>query len=420
MAFFLHTRHTGVPEALPSPCNSFVWAVAFLIFPAIFALLPVLASCARRFRHRCLRKKPMRKCKRNCGTAVVLPQPPSASAITKAQQICSKPLALSPVPAAPDRNIDLHISARNGKTLCVTIDHLSPGGALLKRALVCLGADEGNLVLPNGEPLNSCQALSHQGLSSGDALTTSAQPKLDTSISFTRCCFPICHFNSWEHLGNDDYFSRFYVEITLRSEPEMIQQVHSDNVHFEATEYSMSLVVTGAEADYTLRRTVTTQPSRKSDNLYTGFRLCPERCSVHVVPQRRIKITLRPVPNDWLEKGSRVIICKLSETVDLNGQHGTVLGYCQNMSTEVPRYIVKLDGSRLLKKVRRKNLELEAGSLVQNQHDADEAAGGLCPVQAGSKGELPFQSTAAASESIQEAEYHNLHELQQMPDANVD
>jgi len=127
-------------------------------------------------------------------------------------------------------------------------------------------------------------------------------------------------------------------------------------VNFERNGFSLK--INGKDTDYGLKRRAGPRGSMRGDLLPVGFELCPERCSLVVVPGKKIELMLRPEPKKYLPAGTRVHLRGLREA-ELNGRCGTVLEYLPSTGQEMPsRYSVQLDdGSK--KRVLRKHLKAQ-------------------------------------------------------------
>ncbi|CAE7946290.1 unnamed protein product [Symbiodinium sp. KB8] len=110
--------------------------------------------------------------------------------------------------------------------------------------------------------------------------------------------------------------------------------VHDAEAVAEATEttveatfenYGFSLRIHGKSADFLLRRRV----GPRVTALPVPFKVCPERCSVKIIPGKRVELVMRPFPSMWLNSGRRVRFKSLQAAASLNGRWGTVESFAE-------------------------------------------------------------------------------------------
>lgn len=276
------------------------------------------------------------------------------------------------------RDIELQVLGTAGEGATVMIDSLATGDALLLRARCCLGEGLDDLVLPNGEPLSMVRSLKSQGLMSGEVVVAKRTGKLHQPVVRQRRQLEITQFSFFQHTSDvSEHDHRFELIINARHEPDAIAEATQETVKADITEDHIKVTIRGSAAEYALyRRISSVRLSPHAGLLPVGFSpLCPARCSLTVVPHKKIQIRLHPNPVLWIAAGTRVQIQGLKQAAKLNGSTGTVTGYFENRgNVESERYTVKIDGTNALKRIKRVHLQpLES----KHHDDVDAAAGGM-------------------------------------------
>ncbi|CAE8737675.1 unnamed protein product, partial [Polarella glacialis] len=112
--------------------------------------------------------------------------------------------------------------------------------------------------------------------------------------------------------------------VTASQEPEAMAEANENTVRATFDTETFVLKIKGKTTDFVLRRRAGPRGAmRGGDLLPIGFLLCPERCSLVVSPGKKIELTLRPNPEEWLPAGTRVRIHGLKGASELNGALGS-------------------------------------------------------------------------------------------------
>eukprot|EP00404_Azadinium_spinosum_P022015 CAMPEP_0180618778 /NCGR_PEP_ID=MMETSP1037_2-20121125/33749_1 /TAXON_ID=632150 /ORGANISM="Azadinium spinosum, Strain 3D9" /LENGTH=423 /DNA_ID=CAMNT_0022638815 /DNA_START=8 /DNA_END=1279 /DNA_ORIENTATION=+ len=383
-AFFLPAAQE-LQQAHPSDGGGFrhhLW-VAALLAPPLVVTMAALAQAAR---------------SRVCTRQQRMPRSRGSSNSSKCSTLAASAIKVScsPPPPTIGRDIELKVVVAPTSDECdcgggdafpfavVTLDGLAPGQALLRRARCCLGQELGDLALPSGEALNLVRPLSAQGLATGDTLTATLRQLPGTTRSVApvaprRPLVEVKNFSFKQHVSEvSRSLDHFEVTVASRQEPEaLIEAVDERAVRVDFEEERFTLTIRGRTADYVLRRGVRGHGGMRGDQLPVGFDLCSARCSFTLTPQKKVELTLRPFPENWVPVGTRVSLRDLQEAPELNGLIGEVVGFFESEGKFVPeRYCVRLDSGGSLKKLKRRNLtklvEVHAGEKT----DAADAAAG--------------------------------------------
>lgn len=351
-----------------------MWLVAILWPPvAIMAALVVWATASRlrRLAHAHRSKAVARKRASSVAASARRRVPLQGKAAAEA----GKKLAEEAPPRLPGcaHDIALRVLSAAGETAVVSIDSRAPGEALLRRARCCLGESLADLLLPSGEALDLAAPLQAQGLVEGDVLHAQKSAPRRPELS-PKARVEIMRYSIDEYASQISHsLDSFSVAVTAAHEPDVIAEANEETVRADFEEDHFMLKVRGRKADYVLRRRAGQKGAVRGEHLPVGFQICPPRCSVTIVPGKKIELTLRPFPDDWLEVGVRVLVQGLKESPELNGLLGTVTGYAEAQGKAVPqRYVVKLDEGNATKKFKRGNLALQEAK----PPDAADAAAG--------------------------------------------
>lgn len=244
-------------------------------------------------------------------------------------------------------------------SVTLVVDARCAGAVLLQRACSALQEELACLWLPDGAELDVHRPLRVQGLKGGEVLVAWLPRSLTQKVS-SRPVKAISEI-TYEvyHSELKAFLHRFHLFV---HDAEAVAEATETTVEATFENYGFSLRIHGKSADFLLRRRV----GPRVTALPVPFKVCPERCSVKIIPGKRVELVMRPFPSMWLNSGRRVRFKSLQAAASLNGRWGTVESFAEPSEEEQePRYNVKLDNGQM-KKVKRENLEVQDAAALRS------------------------------------------------------
>ncbi|CAE7474588.1 unnamed protein product [Symbiodinium sp. CCMP2592] len=207
-------------------------------------------------------------------------------------------------------------------SVSLVVDARCAGAVLLQRACSALQEEVACLWLPDGAELDVHRPLRVQGLKGGEVLVAWLPRSRAQKVS-SRPVKAISEI-TYEvyHSEVKAFLHRFHLFV---HDAEAVAEATEPTVEATFENYGFSLRIHGKSADFLLRRRVGPRVAA----LPVPFKVCPERCSVKIIPGKRVELVMRPFPTMWLNSGQRVRLKSLQATASLNGRWGTVDGFAE-------------------------------------------------------------------------------------------